>query len=142
MPSKGVITWKGDLGNPDQNYSRSTLENVTDSTAWGTFMAAIAAHSDCNIAKHSYNAVTAGTDTPPGVAANVDKKGTIYMRNPTNLHLVKFSIPAPKAADVESIPGTKGERYTAVALAAIVGDINTACGTSYTALYGTVTQKS
>lgn len=142
MPTKGVITWRGDLGNPDNNYSRSTFEGVTDATAMGVLVTALASHSDCNVAKQSFNSVTSGTDSGPGVGANVDVKGNIFMRDPVTLHLVKASLPAPVDADFESIAGTQGERYTAAALTAIVGAINTATGKSYVALYGTKTQKS
>jgi hypothetical protein len=142
MPNKGVITFRGDLGNPPNNYSRTMIEGVTDAAALATLVSALETHTLCNVAKTSFNAIVAGTDAAPGASANVDNKGTIFMRDPTNLHLVKVSLPAPVDADFEEISGSLGERYTAAALTAIVTAINTATGNSYTALYGTRTQKS
>jgi hypothetical protein len=139
--NKGVIVWRGDLGSPPNNFSKTTIEGVSDDAALATLAGVMSAHSDCNPARRSFNAVTAMTNEAPGVSANVDEKGLIYFQDPTNLHTLSTELPAPKSTSREEIAGTKFERLTETCLSDIVTAINTATGNSYTALYGKVIQR-
>lgn len=139
MPTKGVIVWRGDTGRPENNYSTSRVEGVTDDTALNTLITALLSHTDCNAAKRSFNSVTAMTDSAPGASATVDRKAVLYMRNPTNLHVVKIELPAPASASTEF--GDKYEKLTSAAEAAILAAINTATGASYTVLGSRVWQR-
>lgn len=139
MADKGVIIWRGDLGNPETHYSKSQITDVTDATALNTLATALGAYSDCNIAKKSFSSMVLGTDSAPGANANVDRKAIVYMRDGTSLKVHSVTIPAPKSTATEETD--QGERVTATALAGIVAAINTATGKSYTGLYGVVLQK-
>lgn len=139
MATKGVLIFRGDLGNPRTHYAKSQIADVIDDTALGVFATGMAAHTECNIAKRSMVTLTIGTDSEPGVDANVDRKAVLYFRDPTTLKVHSITIPAPVDLDVEDTQN--GERVTDVAGAAIVALINTATGKSYTWLYGVVIQK-
>lgn len=134
--NKGVIVWKGDLGSPPNNYSKSTVEGVLTEAALTTLATALAAHSTAVVARTSYNALTVVTSAAPGVSANVDEKCTVFMQDPSNLHLVSIDIPAILAASMESIDNTQFKRMKAAALAEVVAAINTATGRGLAALYG------
>jgi hypothetical protein len=116
------------------------VEGVTDDAAAVTFLTALAAHTDANISKRVFLTVTSMTGTAPGGVVNVDRKAVLYFRHPTTLRTHNFTIAAPVAADVESVVGSAGERVTAAAMTAIVGDISTATGVAYIPLYGVVIQ--
>lgn len=139
MPTKGVIVWRGDTGRPENNYAMSRVEGVTDDTALATLITALLAYTDCNVARRSFNSVTSMTDSAPGADATVDRKAVLYMRNPTNLHVIKIEIPAPVSSATEF--GDKYEKLTSAAEAAILAAINTACSTSYTVLGSRVWQR-
>lgn len=139
MATKACIIWRGDLGNPKNNYSKSLVDSVTDDTALGTLVTALAAYTDCNSAKRSFLTITGMTDSAPSADANVDRKGIVYFRHPTTLKVHSITIPAPKSTATEDTD--LGERMTSAAVSAIVSAINTATGVSYTALHGVVIQK-
>jgi hypothetical protein len=139
MATKGVIIWRGDLGNPESHYSKSQIPDVTDDTALGVLVTALDALTDCNDAKRSFISNTLITDAEPGADANVDRKAVCYFRDPTTLKVHSITIPAPKSTAVENTD--QGERVTSTAMGTIVTAINTATGKSYTALYGVVLQK-
>jgi len=139
MPTKGVIIWRGDLGNPKSHYSKSQIANVTDDTALGVLVTALDALTDCNDAKRSFVTNTLLTDSAPGADANVDRKAIGYFRHPTTLKVHSITIPAPVSTACEDT--SDGERLTSAAMTTIVNAINTATGLSYTALYGVVIQK-
>jgi hypothetical protein len=139
MATKGVIIWRGDLGNPESHYSKSQIPDVTDDTALGVLVTALDALTDCNDAKRSFISNTLLTDSEPGASANVDRKAICYFRDPTTLKVHSITIPAPVSSAVEDTD--QGERVTSTAMGTIVTAINTATGKSYTALYGVVIQK-
>jgi hypothetical protein len=139
MPTNSTAIWRGDYGNPESHYSKSQIAGVTDDTALNTLLTALAALTDCNLAKRSFISNTLVTDTAPGASANVDRKAVAYFRHPTTLKTHSVTIPAPKSSACEMTD--QGERLTSAAMATIVSAINTATGLSYTALYGVVTQK-
>jgi hypothetical protein len=139
MASKGVVVFRGDLGNPESHYAKCQIVGVTNAAALATLVTAMAFHTDCNIAKSSFIDIAAGTDSAPGADANVDRKMTAYFRDPTDLSVHSVTIPSPPAANVENT--SQGERYKALQVNNLVAAINTATGKSYTALYGVVTQK-
>ena len=139
MAAKGIIVFRGDLGNPESHYSKSQVIDVTDDAALATLVTGLVAYTDCNAAKRSFVTATVITDAEPGADANVDRKAVIYMRDPTTLRVHSLTLPAPVATAVEDT--VQGERVTAVAGAAIVALVNTATGKSYTFLYGVVIQK-
>lgn len=139
MATKGTIIFKGDIGAPEGHYGKGQIVGVSDAAALTVFAAFMIDHSDCNVAKESFVSAVLGTDLAPGLSANVDRRATVYFRDPTDLTTHSFSYPAPAAADVEDKP--QGERLTDVAVAAIVAAINLATGKSYTPQYGIVTQK-
>jgi hypothetical protein len=136
--NKGVVIWRGDLGNPETHYSKSMIADVTDDAALGVLVTALAALTDCNAAKRSYLALTSLTDSAPAADANVDRKAVCYFRDPTTLRVHSITLPAPKASISEN---GDNERVTAAAMSTIVTAINTATGKSYTALYGVIIQK-
>lgn len=138
--AKGTIVWRGDAGRPNNHYSISRIEGVTDDTALATLITALAAYSDCNVAKRIFNSITGMTDSEPGTDANVKVKALFTMRNPTNLHVVKYEFPAPKFTAIEL--GEEGNKLTAAVEAGILAAINTACATSYTALSSNVWEEA
>lgn len=139
MATKGVIIWRGDLGNPESHYSKSQVPDVTDDTALGTLVTALDALTDCNDAKRSFISNTLLTDEEPDADANVDRKAVCYFRDPTTLKVHSVTLPAPKSTAVENTD--QGERVTSTAMGTVVTAINAATGKSYTALYGVVVQK-
>lgn len=139
MPTKGVIIWRGDSGNPKSHYSKSQIASVTDDAALSTLITALDALTLCNDAKRSFVSNTLLTDSAPGASANVDRKAIAYFRHPTTLKVHSLTIPAPVASACENTDN--GERLTAAAMSTIVSAINTATGITYTALYGVVIQK-
>jgi hypothetical protein len=139
--NKGIIVWKGDLGSPPNNFAKTTIEGVTDDIALATLAAALLNHSDCVVARRSFNSVTGVPGGSPGVSANVDNKCTVYMQDPATLHTVSLEIPAVKAASMEIVDNAEFERMTAAALAAIVSAVNTATGKSLIGLYGKANKK-
>jgi hypothetical protein len=139
--NKGIIVWKGDLGSPPNNFAKSTIEGVTDDAALSALATALLAHSDCVVARRSFNAVTGVTTTAPGVSANVDNKCTVFMQDPSTLHTISLEIPAVKAASMEVVDNAEFERMTAAALALVVAAVNTATGKSLTGLYGKANKK-
>jgi len=140
--SKGTIIWRGDAGRPKNHYSVSRIEGVTDDAALNTLITTLSAHSDCNVAKRVFNSITLMTDSAPGADANVKDRALITMRNPANIHVVKYEFAAPKAASVEL--GEHGDKLTSAAETAIVDAINIALGlsggTAYTLLSSNVWQ--
>jgi hypothetical protein len=134
--NKGVIIFRGDAGRPQNHYSKSTIEYPTDDTTLATFCTSFAAHTEANIARRSFNTVTQMTDSAPGTGVNMDNRCVLYMRDPATMHIVSFEYPAPVAADWITV--AEGDRLTSVALNAIVADINTMTGKSYSGLYGKV----
>lgn len=137
--SKAVIVWRGDFGRPPNHYAQTVVKKVTNWAAMTTLTTALQAYSDCNCVSGAWQEIWPQTDALPGVDANVDRRATIYMRNPTTLGVCSITIPAPATSIVEGT--AEGERVTDAACAAIVALINTATGESYAALYGIVTQK-
>ena len=136
---KATLVWRGDFGRPKSNYSQSTISGVIGTTELITLSTALAAHSDCNLAKHAMIWTEQKTDSEPGTNANIDRKAVIYFRNPTTLKVHSVAIPEIVAADIEATP--EGIRVTDSAVATIVGLISAATGISYTGLYGVVVQR-
>jgi hypothetical protein len=136
--TKGVVIYRGDYGNPESDYAKAQLGDVTDDAAFATFLGTLGSHTLCNVAKRSFLTVTLMTDSAPDADANVDRKAILYFRDPTTLKVHSFTIVSPVAADCE--PAGQGERLTAAAVTALVAAINTATGKSYTGLYGVVVQ--
>lgn len=139
MASKGVIIWRGDLGNPESHYSKSQVSEVIDAAALLALQTSLLAFVDCNAAKRSFVASYIGTDSAPAAGANVDRKAVCYFRDPDTLKVHSVTLPAPKSTTVEDT--VQGERVTPGSMTAIVAAINTATGKSYTPLYGKVIQK-
>lgn len=136
MATKGVLIWRGDIGKPRSNYSKTQIANVTDDTALGTLATALAAYSDANMAKRSHVTNTIGTDSEPGAtpSANVDSKGIVYFRDASDLSVHSVTIPALVSTAWEE--KDEGYRVTPTAGAAIVSAIATATGNTLTFLYG------
>jgi len=141
MATKGIIMWRGDMGNPTTHYSKSTFPDVTAVAAVDTLGTALAAFSDANVAKVSFIESDAVTDAAPGAvpAANVDEKAICYFRDTTTLKVHSCTIPAVKSTAVEETP--EGDRVTAAAMTTIVAAIATATGATLVPLYGVVIKK-
>lgn len=139
MATKGVVIWRGDSGAPRTHYAKSQFIDCTNDAALDTFVTAIDALSDANVAKRAFIDTNIETDSAPGTSANVDYKGIAYLRDSSTLKVHSFTIPAIKAAGVQADP--EGDRITSAYMASIVAALNTATGNTYTALYGVVVQK-
>jgi hypothetical protein len=116
------------------------VENPIDDAAAIVFLTALDAHTDANISKRVFSNVTSMTGAAPGTGVNVDRKAVIYFRHPTTLRTHNYTVNAIVAADTEEVAGSEGERVTAAAMTAIVGDIATLTGIAFIALYGVVIQ--
>lgn len=136
MATKGVLIWRGDMGNPRSHYSKSQVVSVTDDAALATLAGALGAYSDANMAKRSHVTNTIGTDVLPGATpkANVDSKGIVYFRDAADLKVHSVTIPALVSTAHEE--KDEGHRVTVVAGTAIVAAIATATGNTLTFLYG------
>ena len=140
MPKRLVVQYRGDLGSPPSNFAMSMIEDPTDDAAAAVFLTALEAHTEANISKRVFLETTSMTATAPGTDVNVDRKAILYFRHPTTLRTHNFTITSIAAADVEEIAGSTGERVKSSAMTAIVADIATLTGVSYTPLYGVVVQ--
>ncbi|MGB5749469.1 MAG: hypothetical protein WBM69_20995 [Desulfobacterales bacterium] len=139
MATKGVIIWRGDFGNPENNYSKSQISDVTDVAALDTLATVIGGHSDCNIAKKNFTSITLGTDAEPGADANVDRKAICTFRDATTLKIVTMTFPGPKSTSVED--RDEGERVTDAAMIALEAGLEAATGKTLSSLSGKVIQK-
>ncbi len=133
---KCITTWRGDTGKGKTKYAKSLIMGVSTDAAAQTLAAALASHTDCNLAKTGFIENTLGTDTPPGASADTGKKGTVYFRDSADLSVHSVTIPAPAAADIENVGF--GDVYKAASVATITALIATATGKTLTGLFGTV----
>jgi hypothetical protein len=130
----GTLIWRGDAGAPPNHYSKSILRDITSAASLATLATFMLNHSDCNLARRKYQESVTVNDALPGEDIDVDDKGIIYMRNPADEKVRSVTIAGPVADDYTLEP--EGYRYTAEALTAIVGAINTATGLSLIPLWG------
>jgi hypothetical protein len=142
---KGVVMYRGDTGRPPSNLSTSRISGyagLTDALL-ETFVEFLEDVTLCNLSGRSYNIKTTGAEAAPDTDANIDIKAHVYMKNPADDTVVRFSYPAPVEADFEETP--EGTRMTADALAAFMVAFNACVALTgdnmLVGLYGTKTQK-
>lgn len=140
LQRRAFLIWRGNIGLPEENVSRSLVDGVLTYTAQGILFTALSAFTDCAAFEKVYLFHDIVDDTIPGGKVNVDIKGKVYFRDPDTLKIKNFTFPAPKLIYWVNTPA--GVRLTDASVIAIVGFINTATGKSYEPLYGTVYQRS
>lgn len=136
----GKLIWRGDLGSSAwDNESFSHLPAFVGGTPLITFATAIEPYSLCNL--NYYLSIQSWSQSvgAPAAAANIDKKGIIYFRDPADLLVKTFCYPDPIAADIEVTPW--GKKIKDSAVTAIVALLSTMTGLSYEPMYGVYYQR-
>lgn len=134
MPNKAVITWRGDFGNPDTNYTKTIIKGVTSEQAFITLLGVLDGYSLANVARRSYNAIAEVQDAAPDADADMDAKLIVVMKDTVADSILKMNIPAPIMANFTN--EGQGLRLDVTELATIVGAVATATGKTLTGLYG------
>lgn len=136
----GIITFRGDNGNPKANNKKKVeILGVTNNTALNILWYELGLHSKCNVAKGTWQMSLLLTDEAPDTDANIDKVAIIYFRDPDTMRVRKLHLPSPLDADIEETK--EGQRVKKAIVTELVGHLSTACGKSFSPLYGIVIQK-
>ena len=135
----GCLVWRGSRGGGKAHSYNSRIQifyaGITD---FATFAVAIAPYSNCVLRSRTWSHTADVNLTAPAAGTIIDRKATIYMRDPETGRGVSFSFPDPVASICEI--QSNGERIKQSDVESIVGLINTLTSHGYTALYGVVEQ--
>ncbi len=136
----GSLLWRGDSGSSAwANQSRSDVGPAPDVGRFHTFSLAIRDYSECSLT-HYYSLESYSRNPgAPGVGANIDRKGVIYYRDPSDWLVYNFQYPDPPVADIERTAW--GKRIKDSSVISIVALLSTLSGVSYVPLYGVYYQR-
>lgn len=137
--AKGRLTWKGDIGKPEGQYTTTTVIEVIDAAALATLATALTSHTNCNLAQRTFVDEAIIDDSMPGGNVNVDRYAKIVLRHAANGKIRSFILAGPLAAEVVATP--QGERLDPTALTAIATAVSTATGLTLNPVKGVVKQK-
>lgn len=136
----GLLLWRGDIGSSAKdNESLSRVDVPLNASALLAFVTAVEPHSTCNVNYSLASFWYSQTAGAPGTGSNIDRKGIIYFRDPTDLSVKPFCYPDPVAADIEDTPW--GKKIKDSAVVAIVALLSTMTGISYEPMYGMYYQR-
>lgn len=140
---KSTIVWHGDRGTSKSPHTaRSVINGVTDKAAAVTLAGVLDGFSTCNRGRASVVDYDAGTPEAPGVGANVDEKGTVFMKDTATDSTVSVEIPSWDIAGHPLEASSEGDRLAAADVTAIAGAISTATGKTLVGLWGKHTKRS
>lgn len=137
---RGTIVYLGDYGIPESNISKSVFGDILSAAALGVLATGLDAYTDANISAKIFHSHDTTGLSAPGANANMDVKAQIVLKDSADGTIKKFLIPAP-VSTMFVVEG-QGDRVSSVALAAIVGLVNTATGKTFVGLYGKKIQKA
>lgn len=140
---KATVVFHGDRGSKTKPHtSRTVVNGVTDKAAAVALGTALGGFTTCNVGRTSVVDYDGGDPSAPGVDANIDERGTIFMKDTDNDSVVRVEIPAwdKTAHPVES--QSDGDRIAKADVDAIASAVATATGKNLTGLWGKHTKSS
>jgi len=136
---RGIIVWVGDRGRGRRPHmSRNTFRGPLGMTELGAIATGLEDFTKCNVAARILSQESdLGNTTPPGVGANIDKRGVYVLRDDETGQEIEVIIACISDALIDT-SAPEGDRILPSDVELMASQVATATGKTISPIYGYV----